>query len=71
MKPQYNYLKVALPVKLAWHLERKATARVLHIAKEEKVEKEPLNLCHDALVELFVYLRGLLLHNAQHIHGTG
>ena len=51
------YLKVALPVKLAWDLERKATARVLHITKEEKVEKKPLHLSHDAPVEPLVYLR--------------
>ena len=37
---------------------------VLHIAKEEKVKKEPLNLCHDVLVDLPVFLRGLLLHIA-------
>ena len=59
------HLKVALPVKLAWDLERKATARVLHVTKEEKVEKKPLHLSNDALVEPLVYLRWLLLHNAE------
>ena len=56
-----TYLEITLPFKLAWYLEWKSTTRVLHIAKEEKVKKEPLYLCHDAVVELPVHLRGLLL----------